>query len=146
MSAELKANSKNLKKMQKEFQKKKEQFYIKKRGLFRKAEQVAKHCNTDIFIVAYNNDTNNLFTFQSDAKFNLEKISELILKDVQNGSLFRNQKFIDEDFEKVKTNVKQMKAEQGHSVIMQKGKVVENDSDDGTVEELSMPMVNGANF
>ena len=39
-----------------------------------------------------------------------------------------------------------MKAEQGHSVIMQKGKVIENDSDDGTVEELSMPMVNGANL
>jgi len=54
---------KHMKRLQKEFQKKKEAFYIKKRGLFRKAEQVARHCNTDIFIVAYNNDTNNMFTF-----------------------------------------------------------------------------------
>jgi len=69
--------------LQKEFRKKKEQFYIKKRGLFRKAEQVARHCNTDIFIVAFNNVTNNLFTFQSDPKFNLEKVSDLVLKDVQ---------------------------------------------------------------
>ena len=39
-----------------------------------------------------------------------------------------------------------MKAEQGHNVIMQKGKCDDNDSVDDTVEELSMPMVNGANF
>ena len=99
-----------MKRLQKEFQKAKEQFYIKKRGLFRKAEQVGRHCNSDIFIVVYNNDTQNMFSFQSDPKFNLEKISSLVLKDVQQGMLYRNKKFVDEDFDKVKRNIKELRA------------------------------------
>ena len=51
-----------------------------------------------------------MFTFQSDPQFNLEKISGLVLKDVQQGMLYRNKKFVDEDFDKVKRNIKELRA------------------------------------
>ena len=63
--------------------KKSELFYVKKRGLFRKAEQVVKHCNSQVFIVIHNQDNDKMFSFTSDSKFNLEAISNLILREVQ---------------------------------------------------------------
>jgi len=56
---------------------------VKKRGLFRKAEQVVRHCNSEVFIIVYSKDTDKLFSFTSDDHFNLEKISTLVLRDVQ---------------------------------------------------------------
>ena len=68
---------------QKRLNDKNETFYVKKRGLFRKAEQVVKYCNSEVFIIVHKKDSDKIFSFTSDAKFNLEKISSLVLRDVQ---------------------------------------------------------------
>lgn len=57
-------------------------FYVKKRALFRKAEQVSRFCNSEVFVVIHNNDTGKIFSFTSDERFNLERISTLVLRDV----------------------------------------------------------------
>mmetsp|Transcript_8581 Transcript_8581/g.13263 ORF Transcript_8581/g.13263 Transcript_8581/m.13263 type:complete len:81 (+) Transcript_8581:4-246(+) len=68
-------SARNLKAMQKKLNEKNEQFYVKKRGLFRKAEQVVRYCSSDVFIIVHNKDSDKIFSFASDEKFNLEKIS-----------------------------------------------------------------------
>ena len=81
-------------------------FYVKKRGLFRKAEQVVKYCNSDVFIIVHQKDNDKIFSFSSAQDFNLEKISALVLRDVQsNAYLKKFRKFEDTDFEKVNQNV-----------------------------------------
>ena len=40
-------------------------FYVKKRGLVRKAEQVVRYCNSDVFIIVHNNDSDKIFTYTS---------------------------------------------------------------------------------
>ena len=50
-----------------------------------------------------------MFSFTSDDKFNLEKISRLVLRDVQQGAfLHKNKKFVEEDFEQIKKNICQI--------------------------------------
>ena len=94
---------KAIKAYQQAMSKKNEQFYVKKRGLFRKAEQVVKYCNSECFIIVFNKDTDKLFSFTSDEQFNLEKISRLVLRDCQAGAfLHKNKKFAEEDFEQIK--------------------------------------------
>lgn len=84
-------------------------FYVKKRGLFRKAEQLVRSCNSEVFIIVHNKDTNKLFSFTSDQKFNLEKISTLVLKDIQQSAfLHKNKKFTGEDFETIKSNIEEI--------------------------------------
>ena len=57
----------------------------------------------------HNKDTDKLFSFTSDVSFNLEKVSGLVLRDVQQGAfLDKNKKFADEDFEKIKQNIMQI--------------------------------------
>jgi len=56
-------------------------FYVKKRGLFRKAEQVVRYCNSEVFIIVHNLDNDKIFSFTSDKDFDLEKISDLVLRD-----------------------------------------------------------------
>ena len=57
----------------------------------------------------HNKDTDKLFSFTSDVSFNLEKVSGLVLRDVQQGAfLDKNKKFVDEDFEKIKQNIMQI--------------------------------------
>lgn len=81
-------------------------FYVKKRGLFRKADQVMRYCNSDVFILVHNKDSDKIFHYMSDKSFNLEKISNLIHRDVIHGAcLHKNRKFEDVDFEKVKRNI-----------------------------------------
>ena len=62
--------------------KKIETFYVKKRGLFRKAEQFTKYCNTDVFIVVHNKDSDKLFSYSNSPDFNLKAVTDLILRDV----------------------------------------------------------------
>jgi sulfur transfer protein SufE len=50
---------------------KNEIFYVKKRGLFRKAEQVVRQCNSDIFIVVHSKENDKIYTYTNDEKFNL---------------------------------------------------------------------------
>jgi sulfur transfer protein SufE len=71
-----------MKSLQKKLNEKNELFYVKKRGLFRKAEQVVKQCNSEVFIIVHNKDSDKIFSFTSDAKFSLEKISDLVLRDI----------------------------------------------------------------
>lgn len=81
-------------------------FYVKKRALFRKGEQLAQFCNSQVFISIFNNETGKIFSFTSHDQFNLEKISQLVLRDVQYGAgLNKNRKFLEQDFEKIKTNL-----------------------------------------
>lgn len=44
---------------------KNEAFYVKKRGLFRKAEQVVRFCNSDVFIIVHHKDSDKIFSFTS---------------------------------------------------------------------------------
>jgi hypothetical protein len=84
-------------------------FYVKKRALFRKGEQLAQFCNSQVFISIFNNETGKIFSFTSHEEFNLEKITQLVLRDVQFGaSLNKNKKFLEEDFEKIRTSLKTM--------------------------------------
>ena len=85
---------------------KNETFYVRKRGLFRKAEQLVKNCNSEVFIIVHNKDTDKLFSFTSDRQFNLEKISELVLRDVHQGAVLKKtKKFESENFEAIKNNI-----------------------------------------
>jgi sulfur transfer protein SufE len=68
---------------QKKTKEQSELFYVKKRGLFRKAEQVVRYCNSEVFIIVHNLDNDKIFSFASDKDFNLEKISTLVLRDCQ---------------------------------------------------------------
>lgn len=91
---------------QKKSKEQSELFYVKKRGLFRKAEQVVRYCNSEVFIIVHNLDNDKIFSFTSDQDFNLEKISTLVLRDCQQGAyLNKNRKFEQTDFEKVKQNI-----------------------------------------
>ena len=84
-------------------------FYVKKRGLFRKAEQVTRYCNSDVFIIVHNKDSDKIFHYMSEKAFNLEKIANLIHRDViQGAALHKNRKFEDVDFEKVKRNINEI--------------------------------------
>ena len=86
-----------------------ETFYVKKRGLFRKAEQVVRSCNSDVFIIVHHKDTDKIFSFTSDRGFTLERISTLVLRDVQQGaSLKKNKQYEETDFLQVKRNVEEM--------------------------------------
>ena len=81
-------------------------FYVKKRGLFRKAEQVVRYCNSEVFIIVHNKDTDKLFSFTSDQQFNLEKISALVLRDVQQGAMLKKtKKFENENYDNIKRNI-----------------------------------------
>ena len=94
---------------QKKSKEQSELFYVKKRGLFRKAEQVVRYCNSEVFIIVHNHDSDKIFSFTSDKNFNLEKISTLVLRDCQQGAyLNKNRKFEHTDFEKVKNNITQI--------------------------------------
>jgi len=86
-----------------------ETFYVKKRGLFRKAEQVVRSCNSDVYIIVHHKDSDKIFSFTSHPGFTLEKISTLVLRDVQQGaSLKKNKQYEDTDFLLVKRNVEEM--------------------------------------
>ena len=92
---------------------KNEVFYTKKRGLFRKAEQVAKQCLSDIFIVVHNKENDKIYTYANDKNFTLQRISELILRDLSTGAFLNKNKIFEEvDFEKVKQDI--MKIAQCH--------------------------------
>ena len=54
---------------------KQEAFYTHKRGLFRKAEQVTKSSNADVFVVVHHKETDKLFSFSTQPDFKLEAIS-----------------------------------------------------------------------
>jgi hypothetical protein len=57
----------------------------------------------------HNQDSDKIFSFTSDKTFNLEKISSLVLRDVQQAAfLHKNKKFTDEDFDKIMQNIKQI--------------------------------------
>ena len=102
---------KQQKALQKKINEKNETFYVKKRGLFRKAEQVVKYCNSEVFIIVHNKDSDKIFSFTSDKTFNLEKISSLVLRDVQQAAfLHKNKKFTDEDFDKIMQNIKKIQS------------------------------------
>lgn len=73
--------------MQKKANEKNEQFYVKKRGLFRKAEQLVRHCQSEVFIIVHNKESDKLFSFTSDKTFNLEKISHLVLRDIKQNAV-----------------------------------------------------------
>ena len=103
---------------QKKSKEQSELFYVKKRGLFRKAEQVVRYCNSEVFIIVHNHDSDKIFSFTSDKNFDLEKISDLVLRDCQQGAyLNKNRKFENTDFEKVKHNLNEIQkyTSQSHS-------------------------------
>lgn len=84
-------------------------FYIAKRGLIRKAESLNKKFETDVFIVIHQKQSDKIYAFTSDKNYSLERISDLILRDVRAGAfLKKNRIFEDTDFQQVKQNVQDM--------------------------------------
>ena len=67
---------------------------------------MVKGCHADVFIIVHQRDTDKIFSFTSDRDFTLEKISGLVLRDVQQGQyLKKNMVYRDTDFELVKRNI-----------------------------------------
>jgi pyruvate-formate lyase-activating enzyme len=68
-----------------------------------------RYCNTEVFIIVHNKDSNKLFSFTSDKTFNLGKISDLVLRDIkQNAVLQKNKKFEGEDFDRIRKNINEI--------------------------------------
>jgi hypothetical protein len=82
---------------------KNEKFYVHKRGLFRKADQVTKSINCDVFITIHYKENDKIYTYANDQNFTIGKVSELILRDMTTSAfLNKNKKFEDVDFDQVK--------------------------------------------
>ena len=80
---------------------------MQKRGLFRKAEQVVGKCQSEIFICIHQKESDKIYTFTSSKDYSLEKISDLILRDVRQGvGLKKNNKFDNTDFGAAKANIR----------------------------------------
>lgn len=85
---------------------KNEKFYVNKRGLIRKADALKAQCNSEIFLVVYQKDMDKIYTHTTNKTFTLQRITELILKDVQEGAfLKKNNKFEDMDWDQINRNV-----------------------------------------
>jgi hypothetical protein len=68
-----------------------------------------RSCNSDVFILVHQKDTDKIFSFTSDRHFTLEKISTLVVRDVQQGSfLKKNKHYKETDFTKVKQNIEEI--------------------------------------
>ena len=68
-----------------------------------------RYCNSDVFIIVHNKDSDKIFSYTSEKKFNLEAITSLILRDVIHGAcLHKNRKFEDVNFEKVRRNIEEI--------------------------------------
>ena len=62
-----------------------------------------------MFILVHHKDSDKIFSFSSDPGFTLEKISTLVLRDVQQASfLKKTKKFETTDFDRVKRNIEQI--------------------------------------
>ena len=62
-----------------------------------------RYCNSDVFILVHNKDSDKIFHYMSDKDFNLERIAALVHRDVIHGAaLHKNREFEEVDFEKVK--------------------------------------------
>ena len=135
---------------QKKSKEQSELFYVKKRGLFRKAEQVVRYCNSEVFIIVHNMDSDKIFSFTSDKDFNLEKISGLVLRDCQQGAyLNKNRKFEHTDFEQVKKNITQIQKinstasnNQINSPVMTNHQLMDRDQipEETNTEDMSVSM------
>lgn len=90
---------------------KNEIFYQKKRGIQRKAEQLMRSCDSEVFICVYKKDLKKVYTYQTSDSFSLEVVTDLILKEVQSSSfLKKNSAFENVCFDKVQDNVDQIMA------------------------------------
>jgi len=65
--------------MQDIFQKPSETFFVRKKALFRNAEKLNKLCACELFILIHNKATDKIFSYNSDPKFDLERVTSLIL-------------------------------------------------------------------
>lgn len=65
-------------------------FSTSKKSLFRKADQLVRNCNTDVFVVLHNKNIDEIFSYTSDNSFDLVKISELLLREVIQGRYQNN--------------------------------------------------------
>jgi len=61
---------------------KNEKFYVNKRGLIRKADSLKNLSNCEVFMVVYQKDMDKIYTHSTSKGFTLQRITELILKDV----------------------------------------------------------------
>ena len=88
---------------------KNEKFYVHKRGLFRKADQVTKSINCDVFITIHYKENDKIYTYANDQNFTIGKVSDLILRDMTTSAfLNKNKKFEDVDFDQVKQKVRKI--------------------------------------
>ena len=70
---------------------------------------MVKSVDCDIFITIHYKDNDKIYTYANDEKFTIDRVSDLILRDMSTGAfLNKNKKFEDVDFDKVKRNIKNM--------------------------------------
>ena len=89
------------------FKHKNEGFYVAKRGLFRKAEQVVRTNECDVFVVLHHKQQDRIYSYSSnEIDFTIEKVTKLILNELHLGSdLDRNKKFTEVNFLQVKRDL-----------------------------------------
>ena len=70
---------------------------------------MVKSVDCDIFITIHYKDNDKIYTYANDQNFTIDKVSDLILRDMSTGAfLNKNKKFEDVDFDKVKRNISKM--------------------------------------
>ena len=67
----------------------KESFYTMKRAIFRKADQMKKCCNADVFVCVHHKNTDKIFSYTTSQDFKLEEISDLILREVRDAAFLK---------------------------------------------------------
>ena len=72
-----------------------EPFHNRKRAVFRKVELLVKNFACDCFVMIHNRTDDKIFTYTNDDKnFNLDRVCQLILKDITGKTdLAKNKKF-----------------------------------------------------
>lgn len=65
------------------YPRKNDPFFIRKRALYREADRVKKNYDCDIFIIMHHRETDKIYDYQTDPKFDLEHITNLIIKDIK---------------------------------------------------------------
>lgn len=82
-------------------------FYIAKRTLIRKADALGKKFQANVFIAIHQKESDKIYTFTNDNNYSLERVSDLIRRDVCSGAfLKKNRAFEETDFQHVKQNIK----------------------------------------
>ena len=55
-------------------------YHIRKRGLLKKAIELSSMCGLEMYLLIYDKEKDKIIEYQSDDQFDLNKVSEIIIK------------------------------------------------------------------